>query len=76
MQLRGTVVKRPYATGSKSARPAVMLDTGDVRYVLRRVGGNAFADSVLDGLVGSSIECEGTVHGSTLILSSWRRLPA
>ena len=71
MQLRGIVVKRPYATGSKSAHDAVMLESGDQRYVLRRAGGNPFADPVLDRLVGASIEGEGTVHGSTFIMSSW-----
>ena len=71
MEISGTVVKEPFGTGSKSERAAVVLDTGDAKYVLRRDGGNPFADPVLDGLVGKSISCKGNLTGYTFIMSEW-----
>jgi hypothetical protein len=74
MQFSGRVIQKPFAVGSKSERLAVKLVTDDQEYVLRRQGGNAFADPVLDRLVGATIECEGiVVHGNTLIISKWKR---
>lgn len=71
------MVRRAYAMGSKSEREAVFLDTGQERFLLRREGGNPFADDELDRLVGKRIRCEGTlVAGSTLILSRWREVEA
>jgi hypothetical protein len=29
---------------------------------------------VLDALVGKRIECEGELHGSTLLVDSWREV--
>ena len=65
-------MRRAYGTGSKSEHEAVMLDTGDGLYRMRRRGGNPFRDPQLDALVGSTIECEGTMHDSLLIVDSWR----
>jgi hypothetical protein len=42
--------------------------------VLRRQGGNAFQDDVLDGLVGHRIRGVGRRSGTTLILSEWHDL--
>lgn len=67
-------MKRPYGAGSKSEHVAVMLDTGDGLYRLRRRGGNPFRDPQLDALVGSTIECEGTLRDQLLIIDSWRAL--
>ena len=67
-------MKKVFGVGSKSERDAVMLLTEAAEFVLRRQGGNPFADPVLDGLVGSEIECEGIVHEYTLIISKWRTL--
>jgi hypothetical protein len=71
----GQVVKKSVAAGSKSARDAVMLVTDEREYVLRRQGGNPFADPVLDDLVGQRIQCEGNVHGYTFLMSQWKRTP-
>jgi hypothetical protein len=54
---------------------AVVLATAHGEFVLRRAGGNAFADPELDALVGSEIEAEGTLHGHTFLLDSWERVP-
>jgi hypothetical protein len=74
MKISGKVVQRPVAVGSKSQRDAVMLDTASASYVLRRQGGNPFHDPQLVELVGKQIECTGTLHGDTLIMSSWTEL--
>ena len=71
MEIKGKVVKEVFAKGSKSERPAVILDTGKKRYVLRRQGGNAFSDPDLDKLVGKNISATGNVTGYTLIMSNW-----
>jgi hypothetical protein len=67
----GTVTKHPFAVGSKSEHDAVFLETGDERFVLRRVGGNPFYDPELDRLVGKTIRCNGRVAGYALLVSDW-----
>ena len=69
---KGTVVKAPFAPGSKSEREAVMLDTGHERLVLRQKGGNAFRDPELEALVGRRITGSGHRTGYTLILDNWK----
>jgi hypothetical protein len=72
MRLEGTVVRKPFAVGSKSEREAVMLVTAEGReYVLRRLGGNPFHDEELEALVGKRIACEGMLHGYTFIFEKW-----
>ncbi len=71
MEITGRVIKEVFAKGSKSERPAVLLDTGKKRYVLRRQGGNPFSDPALDKLVGKNISAVGNVTGYTLIMSDW-----
>jgi hypothetical protein len=65
------VIRKPVATGSKSERPAVLLQTADGEFVLRIQGGNAFHDPRLDALVGKRIEAEGELHGYTFLMKSW-----
>ena len=72
MVIRGQVIRRPYAVGSKSERLAVMLATPKGQYVLRRVGANSYSDPELDELIGKQIVCEGNLHRDTLLMSSWR----
>ena len=67
----GRVVRRRVAAGSKSEHAAVVLETAEGTYVLRRVGGNAFQDGALDELVGREIEAHGTLVGVTLLLDRW-----
>jgi hypothetical protein len=74
MTFEGHVVKRPFATGTKSEHDAVMLVTDAGDYVLRRQGGNAFRDPELDRLVGKTIAAEGVVRGYTLIMSKWHEV--
>lgn len=65
----GSVVKRPFATGSKSQRDAILLVTGDREYVLRRPGANAFHDPDLEQFVGKRVRCTGTLTGYTLLVT-------
>jgi hypothetical protein len=68
----GRAVKRIFGAGSKSERPAVMLEMADGKsYVLRRNGVFAFVDPELDKLAGRRICCTGFVDGHTLTFSSW-----
>ena len=59
------------AAGSKSEHDAVVLATTSGEFVLRRLGGNPFADPEIDALVGRSLRFTGELRGSTLIVSSW-----
>jgi hypothetical protein len=71
-EIRGRVIRKPYAVGSKSEHEAVMLQTetdGDV--LLRRVGGNAFHDEVLEGLVGRELQFQGELRGNTFFIRDW-----
>lgn len=70
----GSVVKRPFGLGTKSEHDAILLETQDKEYVLRRQGGNAFRDPELEGLVGSRIRCTGTVTGYTLLITDYAML--
>lgn len=67
----GTVVSRRVGGTSKSARQAVVLQSEDGDYTLRRAGGNPFHDPELVGLVGRRITARGVTDGSTLTVSSW-----
>jgi hypothetical protein len=74
VERRGIVTQAVVSPGSKSERQAVVLDTDDQRYVLRRRGGNPFKDTVLDSLVGKRLRVVGDVHGSNFILTDWSEL--
>ena len=67
----GKVVKAPFAVGSKSEHEAIYLRSNRGKYVLRRVGGNAFYDPELQKLVGKTIRCHGIVTGYTLLITDW-----
>ena len=75
-KLRGKVVRMRYAPGSKSDHTAVMLDTAEGQFKLRRPGGNPFSDPELESLVGSEIEGAGNVSGNHFILTDWKTVGA
>jgi hypothetical protein len=68
----GKVSKRPFATGSKSERDALRLDTAEGSFVLRRMGANPLYDPDLEKLVGKTIRCRGEVNNYTLTIADWR----
>jgi hypothetical protein len=69
------VARARVARGSKSEHDAVVLDTGSQVLVLRRRGGHAYRDALLDELVGRTITAEGTVHGATFLVDEWELEP-
>lgn len=65
--LEGDVSHGPYASGSKSERIAVWIDTGSTRLVLRRKGGPAIGDRALAIYVGRRVRCDGVILAHTLL---------
>ena len=59
--IRGKVVIKKMAKGSKSEGNAICIHTDDSTYVLRRVGGNPFNDSVLNDFVGKEVTAKGVI---------------
>ena len=70
MELSGSVVKKTFAEGSKSERPAIYLISDRGEYLLRRRGANPFRDPELEALVGHRVICRGTLHDYTFIMAS------
>ena len=71
MERSGNVVRRQVAEGSKSERPAILLQTEEGEYVLRIQGGNPFHDQRLEQLVGKRIRARGQLHGYTFLMDDW-----
>jgi hypothetical protein len=71
-KMTGTVTQTLIAPGSKSEHRGVVLRTPDGNeLILRRAGGNAFRDEVLEALVGKQITGTGIVAGQTFIMQDW-----
>jgi hypothetical protein len=72
-EVTGTVKQSRIAAGSKSEHVGIVLRTpeGD-EYLLRRMGGNAFRDPVLEKLVGKTITGTGLVAGNSFIMQRWK----
>jgi len=71
-EFRGKVVKKHVASGSKSERDAICLESDGHAFVLRRQHGNPFYDQELESLVGKTIRTSGDlVGGYTLVMSDW-----
>jgi hypothetical protein len=71
-EIKGQVVKRLYAVGSKSEREAVFLVTKKERYLLRQMGGNPYYDEELEKLVGKTIKAKGEIDDYIMLLSDWK----
>ena len=71
MERSGLVIRKQVAAGSKSERPAVLLQSEGNEYVLRIMGGNAFHDERLEALVGKRIRARGEQHGYTFLMQDW-----
>ncbi len=67
------MIRKPFATGSKSERDGIFLSTerGD-EFLLRRLGANPFHDPDLEDLVGKTITCTGTLTGFTMLMETWK----
>ena len=73
-EIKGQVVKRLFAVGSKSEREAVFLVTKRDHYLLRQIGGNPYGDEELEKLVGKTIEAKGEIDDYIMLLSDWKVL--
>ena len=73
--LTGTVVRGPFATGSKSEREAIWLEAGGRRLVLRRKDGPSSGDHALEKYVGKRVKCDGFVVGYSLLAERIEILP-
>lgn len=75
IKFKGVVGRCKVAVGSKSEREAIILvaDNGK-QWILRRAGGNAFQDPILDKLVGKTISGNGETHNDILFLKSWMEI--
>lgn len=73
-QYLGEVVLEPFATGTKSQRPAAILRTRFGDFVLRRSGSHPLVDPELDALVGKRVRVRGVVHRHTLTITEWEEL--
>ena len=75
-EFTGTVISKPFATGSKSERNAVWLRTDSGDLLLRRRGGNPMRDPELEKLVGKTIRAKGLKADYLLHVSEWSELPS
>jgi len=72
----GDVVRQPFATGSKSERPAIMLSTHYGDFVMRREEGHPFFDKELEELIGKRIRASGIRHRHAFIVQKWAEVPS
>lgn len=70
----GTVERGVFAPGSKSECITAHLIVGPRALRLRRRGGRAYGDKVVEALVGKTIECRGRIRGETLFMSEWKEI--
>jgi hypothetical protein len=62
MQLKGKVVRKEFAKGSKSEHEAVYIDTSSGLFLLRQTGANPFQNPELKKLIGKDVQVDGTVQ--------------
>ncbi|HRQ51843.1 MAG TPA: hypothetical protein PLR74_14950 [Agriterribacter sp.] len=72
VQLSGKVVIKKIAEGSKSERNAVLLQTGNKSYILRKIGGNPFHDPSLEILKGKHITVRGMLSRNLFLAKEIR----
>jgi hypothetical protein len=65
IKLTGKVTRGNFSKGSKSEHAAMYLETNKGSFVLRRAGGNPFADPALQKLDGKTITAEGILDNRT-----------
>jgi hypothetical protein len=61
MELKGKVIIKKFAIGSKSEHDAIYLETEEGDFVLRQMGANPFNDPGLKKMVGKRVKAEGTI---------------
>ena len=67
--LEGRVEKRALGQGSKSAHEGMVLVLADgSHHVLRRPGGNAYRDPILEALEGQHVRLRGRIRPNFFLL--------
>lgn len=73
MHIRGQVLLKRVAPGSKSEREAFVLKNRDGEFVLRKQGANPFVkDAEFGKMLGREISVEGSISDYLLLVDSWR----
>lgn len=72
VQLSGKAVRKTIAEGSKSERHAVLLQTKEKEYILRKMGGNPFHDASLEMLDGKNITVKGILSRNLFLAKEIR----
>lgn len=72
IELTGKVTKGDFSKGSKNEHTAMFLETSDGSYVLRRAGGNPFADPALQKLEGKIVCAKGIIDDKTFFASEFK----
>jgi hypothetical protein len=73
--VEGRVNRDTYAAGTKGEHSALILTATDgSRYLLRRLGGPAYADPDLDPLEGHRVSVTGLIHRDVFLIEDWRVL--
>ncbi|PYP83329.1 MAG: hypothetical protein DMG65_24605 [Candidatus Angelobacter sp. Gp1-AA117] len=73
MQIRGQVILKRIAPGSKSERDAFVLKSAAGDFVLRKQGANPFVqDTEFNTVLGREIDVEGRVLDYLLLVDSWK----
>ena len=73
--LAGTVTRAPFATGSKSEREGIWLETAEGRFLLRRKAGPSYGDTALHRYVGQRVTCDGMIADYLLIVERIEATP-
>ena len=75
VQLTGLVQRVLRDAASRNAHEAVVLQGDDGNsYLLRRPGGNPFADPVLQSLCGRRLLIRGQARAHYLLVNDWREI--
>jgi hypothetical protein len=62
VELSGKVITKKFGEGSKSDHDAIFLETPDQTIELRKIGGQAYGDTGLDGFVGKLVRVKGILN--------------
>ena len=75
MMIRGQVVLKTFAPGSKSEHDAFVLKNNKGEYVLRKQGSNPFMqEDEFGSALGREIDVEGKILDYLLLVDSWKLL--
>lgn len=60
-KLHGKITKGVFSPGSKSEHTAIFLETDAGKYKLQQLGANPFQNTLLNNLVGRTLDLEGVL---------------